>query len=101
MKPAVPEPSPPPEGPAGNGAVTLPPARSDAPVSPMARKNGFMSQQDTQAAEVQHVQPSVGSIAAHRPHTVSATVSDLEPDIDADLDAYEESQVGGTPLPQG
>ncbi|WP_459737816.1 RNA degradosome polyphosphate kinase [Streptomyces sp. E-15] len=100
MKPAVPEPSPPPEGPAGNGAVTLPPARSDAPVSPVARKNGFMSQQETQA-DIQHPQPSVGSIAAHRQHAVAATVSDLEPDLDADLDVYEETAGGGTPLPQG
>ncbi|WP_436845297.1 RNA degradosome polyphosphate kinase [Streptomyces cinerochromogenes] len=100
MKPAVPEPSPPPEGPAGNGAVTLPPARSDALVSPVARKNGFMSQRDTQA-EVQHPQPSVGSIAAHRQHAVAAVVSDLEPDLDAGLDAYEEAQADGTPLPQG
>ncbi|MBC9719172.1 RNA degradosome polyphosphate kinase [Streptomyces sp. TRM66268-LWL] len=45
-----------------------------------------------------HAQPSVGSIAAHRPHTVAAAVSDLEPDIDADLDAYEDE---GAELPQG
>ncbi|WP_194294190.1 RNA degradosome polyphosphate kinase [Streptomyces sp. RB17] len=100
MKPAVPEPSPPPEGPAGNGAMMLPPARSDAPVMPVARKNGFMSQQDTQA-EVQHIQPDVGSIAAHRSRTVAGSVSDLEPDLDADLDAYDESKAEGTPLPQG
>ncbi|MFE1450013.1 RNA degradosome polyphosphate kinase [Streptomyces olivaceoviridis] len=100
MKPAVPEPSPPPEGPAGIGAVTLRPARSDAPVSPDARKNGFMSQQDTQA-EVQHPQPSVGSIAAHRQHAVAAVVSDLEPDLDAGLDTYEEAPTDGAPLPQG
>ncbi|MEW2274773.1 RNA degradosome polyphosphate kinase [Streptomyces sp. SID685] len=59
-----------------------------------------MSQQDTQA-EAQHPQPPVGSIAAHRPHTVTSAVSDLEPDLDADLDAYEESQADGAPLPQG
>lgn len=105
MKPAVPEPSPPPEGSAGKwdapDAVVLPLAASDAPVSRPARKNGVMSQSNTQA-EVQHVQPSVGSIAAHRPHTVSATVSDLEPDLDADLDAYEEVPVdGAAQLPQG
>ncbi len=47
-----------------------------------------------------HAQPSVGSIAAHRPHTVAAAVSDLEPDIDADLDAYEEDGEGAE-LPQG
>ncbi|MFF1723863.1 RNA degradosome polyphosphate kinase [Streptomyces sviceus] len=105
MKPAVPEPSPPPEGASGNGsaplAAVLPLAASDAPVSLPARKNGVMSQSNSQA-EVQHVQPSVGSIAAHRPHTVSATVSDLEPDLDADLDAYEEIPVdGAAQLPQG
>lgn len=105
MKPAVPEPSPPPEGAARNGnasvAAVLPLAASDAPVSLPARKNGGMSQSNSQA-EVQHVQPSVGSIAAHRPHTVSATVSDLEPDLDADLDAYEEVPVdGAAQLPQG
>ncbi|WP_171060320.1 RNA degradosome polyphosphate kinase [Streptomyces montanus] len=59
-----------------------------------------MSQQDTQA-QVQHAQPSVGSIAAHRPHTVAAVVSDLEPDLDADLDAYEDSERDGVRLPQG
>ncbi len=60
-----------------------------------------MSQPNTQA-QVQHSQPSVGSIAAHRPHTVAGTVSDLEPDIDADLDGYEEAQPdGAAPLPQG
>ncbi|MFE3036121.1 RNA degradosome polyphosphate kinase [Streptomyces canus] len=105
MKPAVPEPSPPPEDAARNGngpvAAVLPLAASDAPVSLPARKNGGMSQSNSQA-EVQHVQPSVGSIAAHRPHTVSATVSDLEPDLDADLDAYEEIPAdGAAQLPQG
>ena len=45
----------------------------------------------------------MGSIAAHRPHTVSAAVSDLDPDIDADLDAYEEDGPtdDGHELPQG
>ncbi len=47
-----------------------------------------------------HAQPSVGSIAAHRPHTVAAVVSDLEPDLDADLDGYEEDGEGAE-LPQG
>ncbi|MFP3991575.1 RNA degradosome polyphosphate kinase [Streptomyces sp. E11-3] len=51
---------------------------------------------------VQHAQPSVGSIAAHRPHTVAAAVSDLEPDLDSDLDVYEEESGGdGMELPQG
>ncbi|MFF4526434.1 RNA degradosome polyphosphate kinase [Streptomyces bluensis] len=103
MNPAVPEPSPPPENgeSAGGGRYTaaLPPATSDAPVFLAARKNGFMSQQNAEVP-VQHVQPSVGSLAAHRPHTVAAVVSDLEPDIDADLDAYEES-LDGEALPQG
>ncbi|MEW2397888.1 RNA degradosome polyphosphate kinase [Streptomyces sp. NPDC046862] len=58
-----------------------------------------MSQQNAEA-EVQHAQPSVGSLAAHRPHTIAAVVSDLEPDIDADLDAYEES-LDGEQLPHG
>ncbi|KAB2977162.1 RNA degradosome polyphosphate kinase [Streptomyces sp. SS1-1] len=79
----------------------LPPARSDAPVRLDARKNGRMSQ-SSNAAQVQPAQPSVGSIAAHRPHTVtSAVVSDLEPDIDADLDAYDVDEVEGVQLPQG
>ncbi|MBD9724788.1 RNA degradosome polyphosphate kinase [Streptomyces caniscabiei] len=60
-----------------------------------------MSQSNAQAAQVQHAQPSVGSITGHRPHTVSAVVSDLEPDIDADLDAYDEDEQGGERLPQG
>ncbi len=42
--------------------------------------------QPSAQAPVQHPQPSVGSIAAHRPHTVAANVSDLEPDIDAGLE---------------
>ncbi|CAM5279481.1 Polyphosphate kinase [Streptomyces violaceorubidus] len=90
MKPSEPQPSGP----------SVP---SDAPETRAARKNGFMRQPNTQA-EVQHTQPSVGSIAAHRPDTVAATVSGLEPDIDADLDAYEESeesQDGRARLPQG
>lgn len=43
----------------------------------------------------------MGSIAAHRPHTVAAAVSDLEPDLDADLDSYEESEGEDASLPQG
>lgn len=80
--------------------AALPPARSDAPVSRPARKNGSMNQPSAQA-QVQHPQPSVGSIAAHRPHTVAANVSDLEPDLDADLDAYEDTVQDGIQLPQG
>ncbi|MFE2281862.1 RNA degradosome polyphosphate kinase [Streptomyces sp. NPDC059454] len=105
MNPAAPEPSPPRRVNGGNGNAPgpppLPPAFSDAPVTPAARNNGVMSQPNAQA-QVQHPQPSVGSIAAHRPHTVAGTVSDLEPDIDADLDGYEEALAdGATPLPQG
>ncbi|WP_371584222.1 RNA degradosome polyphosphate kinase [Streptomyces sp. NBC_01314] len=66
-----------------------------------ARKNGVMSQSNAQADPVQHAQPTVGSITGHRPHTVSAAVSDLEPDIDADLDGYEEEEYDGEKLPQG
>ncbi|MFJ6565075.1 RNA degradosome polyphosphate kinase [Streptomyces sp. NPDC091412] len=114
MKPAAPEPEPPCEG----NAAALPRVPFDAPVPPQARKNRFMSQPDTQAAQTpsapttlvegpagpataQNPQPSVGSIAAHRPHTVAATVSDLEPDIDADLDGYVEAPAEGEQLPQG
>ncbi|QDQ12329.1 RNA degradosome polyphosphate kinase [Streptomyces spectabilis] len=53
---------------------------------------------------IRHVQPSVGALAAHRPHTIAAAVSDLDPDIDADLDAYDEDAQtghGGAALPQG
>ncbi|MFK4798514.1 RNA degradosome polyphosphate kinase [Streptomyces sp. MPA0124] len=74
----------------------------------MRQPNTQAEVQPTQHAphpqQAQHPQPSVGSIAAHRPDTVAATVSGLEPDIDADLDAYEESeesQDGGDRLPQG
>ncbi|MGW3512699.1 RNA degradosome polyphosphate kinase [Streptomyces sp. NPDC000994] len=114
MKPAAPEPEPPRVG----TAAALPRVHFDAPVPPHARKNRFMSQPDTQAAQTsqapttlvggpagpataQNPQPSVGSIAAHRPHTVAATVSDLEPDIDADLDGYVEAPAEGEQLPQG
>ncbi|MCZ9343957.1 hypothetical protein NGM37_40050, partial [Streptomyces sp. TRM76130] len=87
MQPAVPEPSPPPEG------TGLPPVPSGAPVLLGARNNRFMSESKPQA-EVQHTQPSVGSIAAHRPHTIAAVVSDLEPDLDSDLDTYEDDLDG-------
>ncbi|PZH07959.1 RNA degradosome polyphosphate kinase [Streptomyces sp. NTH33] len=115
MKPAVPEPAPPPK----RCAAVLPPVLSDAPVPRRARKNGFMSQPDAPAAQphhpssaaltgglaghspLQNPQPSVGSIAAHRPHTVAGPVSDLAPDIDADLDGYVESPTEGEQLPQG
>ncbi|MGW0736727.1 RNA degradosome polyphosphate kinase [Streptomyces sp. NPDC002851] len=80
-----------------------------APGSATTRNNGLMQRSsggrppnppEPSAKAPLHPQPSVGSIAAHRPHTVAAAVSDLEPDIDADLDVYEEH--GGAPeLPQG
>ncbi|MGW1148684.1 RNA degradosome polyphosphate kinase, partial [Streptomyces sp. NPDC002454] len=70
MQPAVPAPQ-------VNGRPVRIPTCSDAPRGPVRRNNGDMSQPDAQA-QVQHAQPSVGSIAAHRPHTVSAAVSDLE-----------------------
>lgn len=109
MQPAVPDPV---EGPPKNGRIRIGPALSDAPRGIPARKNGVMSQpnaqttaQDAQRNEqVRHVQPSVGSIAAHRPHTVAAAVSDLDPELDGDLDAYEvDGQEGhdGAELPQG
>ncbi|WP_443052532.1 RNA degradosome polyphosphate kinase [Streptomyces sp. NBC_00299] len=107
MTPAVPEPSPHPGGSARNGdarrlPAKLPPALSDAPINLGTRNNGHMSQSSNAQAKVQHAQPSVGSIAAHRPHGVtSAVVSDLEPDIDADLDAYEVTEIDGVQLPQG
>ncbi|MFJ9415524.1 RNA degradosome polyphosphate kinase [Streptomyces sp. NPDC101227] len=50
------------------------------------------------------VQPSVGSIAAHRPNAVRGTLPELEPEMDADLDSYEETGVPGADgeeLPSG
>ncbi|MFF4951864.1 RNA degradosome polyphosphate kinase [Streptomyces chattanoogensis] len=50
------------------------------------------------------VQPSVGSIAAHRPNAVRGTLPELEPEMDADLDGYEETGVPGADgreLPKG
>ncbi|MBB6435762.1 polyphosphate kinase [Streptomyces candidus] len=103
-----------------------------APAEGLARKNGGMSQQPQPSRSngadidaevpVQHAQPSpqpppssskpqpsVGSIAAHRPHTrdtgtTPAGLRALSPDLDADADMYEEAEYGdGTapPLPQG
>ncbi|MFE6780455.1 RNA degradosome polyphosphate kinase [Streptomyces sp. NPDC057702] len=47
-------------------------------------------------------QPSIGSIAAHRPHAVGAPpVRSLEPDIDADADAYVAPDEEADELPQG
>ncbi|OEV05011.1 RNA degradosome polyphosphate kinase [Streptomyces oceani] len=60
------------------------------------------------APNSQTVQPSVGSIAAHRPQAVpgaGATLEpDLAPDLDADPDTYEEGQepdAAESDLPQG
>lgn len=102
MQPAVP--------PTQNGRSHLSPARSNAPDGPFARKNGDMSQQPAEVP-VQHpqqperpaAQPSVGFIAAHRPSAVAGAMSDLDPDLDADLDTYEEAGVpeGAEALPQG
>lgn len=85
-------------------------APSGAPTEPSARKNRAMSQQPSSEVPVQAtVQPSVGSLAAHRPHAVAtaasngaalSTAADLDPDIDADVDAYE-PDVDGNELPQG
>ncbi|MFC7309383.1 RNA degradosome polyphosphate kinase [Streptomyces monticola] len=96
MQPHAPEPIP-------TGRDPLSPSLLGAPGSAHTRKNGLMNQQPSAQAPVQHAQtaqPSVGSIAAHRPHTLAAAVSDLEPDIDADLDVYEEDGEGAE-LPQG
>ncbi|MFM9368002.1 RNA degradosome polyphosphate kinase [Streptomyces sp. Da 82-17] len=99
MQPAVPEP------PLPNTGAGLDASSFGAPGSPGTRKNGVMNKASAQAAaqHAQNAQPSVGSIAAHRPHTVAAAVSDLEPDIDADLDTYDgyEKDVDGAELPQG
>src|SRR5262249_44151748 len=73
-----------------------------------ARNNEFMSHTSGQASvspqpEPQS-QPSVGSIAAHRPHAVATPVRSLDPDLDADLDSYEEGTGPDTEdgeLPQG
>ncbi|GAA2223857.1 RNA degradosome polyphosphate kinase [Streptomyces nogalater] len=60
-----------------------------------------MRQHETQAEAPHTPQPPVGSIAAHRQRAVAPAVSGLAPDLDADLDAYEEAQADGAPLPQG
>lgn len=81
---------------------------SDAPPEHSARKNGSMSQQPSSEVPVPPAaQPSVGSLAAHRPHAVASsngaalsTAADLDPDIDADADTYE-PDTDGDELPQG
>ncbi|WP_432096028.1 RNA degradosome polyphosphate kinase [Streptomyces sp. bgisy100] len=80
----------------------LSPPPSDAPEHAWARNNEDMSDSSV-PAPAQHVQPSVGSIAAHRTQTVAAAAySDLEPDLDADLDGYEDGyEDRDGELPQG
>lgn len=85
-------------------------APSGAPSEPGTRKNRAMSQQPSSEVPVRPtVQPSVGSLAAHRPHAIASSASngamlstraDLDPDIDADVDAYE-PDVDGSELPHG
>jgi polyphosphate kinase len=43
------------------------------------------------APRTQSAQPSVGSIAAHRPQAVGTPAHGLDPDLDADPDVYEEA----------
>ncbi len=53
------------------------------------------------APRTQTAQPSVGSIAAHRPHAVGAHTPGLDPDLDADPDVYEEGEGLDGDLPAG
>ncbi len=119
MQPAVPAPRR--NGRARGNATQEPPGRdpgfpgpsaifpgSDAPEERSARNNRSMSQQPSSEVPVQPAaQPSVGSLAAHRPHATPAshgvgfsTAADLDPDLDADADAYEPDR-DGDELPQG
>ena len=63
------------------------------PAALLARDNGDMRQQPGAEVPIQHVQPSVGSIAAHRPRTIaaSASIPALDSGIDADADVYEDT----------
>lgn len=69
-----------------------------------SRKNGGMSQSahpppsavPTEPSQAE--QPSVGSIAASRPYSVTVPVDGLDPDLDADPDSYEGE---ADDLPQG
>ncbi|MFF9900762.1 RNA degradosome polyphosphate kinase [Streptomyces longispororuber] len=108
--PPVPDPAPDRARP--NGRARPAPSSSGALAGGHARKNGSMSEPTAQtdrttspdADGIRHAQPSVGSLAAHRPHTLAATVSDLDPDLDADLDGYDEDAASGhegAALPQG
>lgn len=119
MQPPAPEPA----EPARRGGLTLAPAHSDAVGAPRTasrRNNGAMSQpnaaqdQTTDTAPAPSAtqpQPSVGSLAAHRPHPVAggeydlaaAKLAGIVADIDADPDDYEEDYASqeGAELPQG
>ena len=106
MQPAVPTPR---NGkiPGRDRAIPAISVPSDAPQGPSARNNRAMSQQPSSEVPVQPAaQPSIGSLAAHRPHAVASangglsTAADLDPDLDADVDAYE-PDVDGDELPQG
>ncbi|MFZ3558907.1 MULTISPECIES: RNA degradosome polyphosphate kinase [unclassified Streptomyces] len=119
MQPPAPEPA----EPARRGSLTLAPAPADAvgaPRTASTRKNGAMSQpnaaqdQTTDTAPAPSAaqpQPSVGSLAAHRPHPVAggdydrtaAKLAGIVADIDADPDDYEEDYANqeGAELPQG
>ncbi|MEV0844958.1 RNA degradosome polyphosphate kinase [Streptomyces sp. NPDC049954] len=108
MQPAVPEPRPsgdPTAGPSPHGPLRLtasPPGAAgeegpfDAPGTGSTRKNDFMTQSSSSASV--HPRPSTGSLAAHRPTVVRSGDSDLEPDLDSDLDVYEDTS-GGAELP--
>lgn len=106
MQPAVPEPPPPREEPGLPAPRRLRRPAAEAAAAPTgaparktsARNNGRMTQPDAKAP-MKHAQPSVGSIAAHRPHAIAATTSDLEPDLDSDLDHFEDAD--DTELPLG
>lgn len=111
MQPAVPTPrnGRNPGGERADHALSVISSPSDAPPEHSTRNNGPMSQQPSSEVPVQPTaQPSVGSLAAHRPHAVAtassshalSTAADLDPDIDADADAYE-PDVDGDELPQG
>lgn len=86
-------------------AVSAP--ASATPYSFLARNNEFMSHTSGQAPvpPQPQPQPSVGSIAAHRPHAVAVPpVRSLDPDLDSDLDSYEDGtgpDAKGGELPQG
>lgn len=93
--------------PGGDRAIPAISALSDAPQGPSARNNRAMSQHPSSEVPVQPAaQPSIGSLAAHRPHAVASanggisTAADLDPDLDADADAYE-PDVDGDELPHG